>query len=210
MPVDELLEEMKRCGAIVTGHFIGTSGKHLDTYIAKDAIMPHTAFVSRLCRIIAERALSYEPAVVVGPIACGIIISQWTAHHLSALRGTEVLSLFTDEVDKRQVLKRRYDRLADGAKTIVVEDVVNTAKSIGEVVEQVRSAGGDVVHAFSLFNRGVPDEEVARHLGVPYSSLIYYPRKAYDEADMPEWLHAIPVSTEYGHGGEHISGRKDN
>lgn len=210
MPTDELLEAMRRYGAIVPGHFIGTSGKHLDTYFAKDAIMPHTEFVSRLCRAIAEKALPHAPDVVVGPVACGIIISQWTAHHLSALSEREVLSLFTDEVDNRQKLKRKYNRLVSGARVVVVEDVVNTGKSIAEVVEAVKDKGGNIVHAYSLVNRGEPDATVAEQLGVPYESLVYFPRVAYDEGAVPAWLAALPINTEYGHGGEHISGRKDN
>jgi len=210
MPEDELLEEMKRCGAIIKGHFIGTSGKHLDTYVAKDAIMPHTAFVSRFCRMIAERALPHRPDIVVGPVACGIIMSQWTAHHLSELTGREVLSVFTDEVKNHQKLKRKYNRLVEGARVVVVEDVVNTGKSIQEVVEAVKEKGGTIVHAYSLFNRGEPDAVVSKKLGVPYESLVYFPRAAYDESEVPAWLAAIPVNTEYGHGGDHISGRKDN
>lgn len=211
MKSDELLEEMRRYGAVVSGHFIGTSGKHLDTYFAKDAIMPHTAFVSKLCSLIAEKALPLTPDVVVGPVACGIIMSQWTAHHLSVLSGREVLSLFTDEVDHTQKLKRKYNRLVEGARVIVVEDVVNTGKSITEVVEAVKEKGGNIVHAYSLVNRGDgPDAIVAERLGVPYESLVYFPRVAYDEASVPAWLAAIPINTEYGHGGEHISGRKDN
>ncbi|MFQ5541160.1 MAG: phosphoribosyltransferase family protein [Candidatus Paceibacteria bacterium] len=207
---EELLEEMKSYGAIVEGHFIGTSNKHLDTYIAKDAIMPHTAFISRLCKMIAEKALPHEPDIVVGPIACGIIMSQWTAHHLSELCGRNILAVFTDEVESKQKLKRKYNRLVDGARVVVVEDVVNTGASIQEVVDTVSEKGGDIVHAYSLFNRGEPDTVVSKKLGVPYESLIYFPRQAWNEADMPDSLRATPVSVEYGHGGEHISGLKDN
>lgn len=210
MNSDALLEEMRRYGAVISGHFIGTSGKHLDTYLAKDAIMPHTEFISRLCRMIAEKALPLQPDVVVGPIACGIIMSQWTAHHLSALSGREVLSVFTDEVENHQKLKRKYNRLVSGARVVLVEDVVNTGKSILEVVETVKEKGGTIVHAYSLFNRGEPDAVVSERLGVPYESLVYFPRVVYDEGAVPEWLAAIPINTEYGHGGDHISGRKDN
>lgn len=205
----ELLEEIKACGAIVEGHFIGTSGKHLSVYLAKDAVMPHTALVSKICKQFAERVRHLEPTVVVGPTTCGIILSQWTAHHLSN-SGTEVQAVFTDEHNDRQFLKRKYDKIVRGARVVVVEDVVNTGKSIKEVVEEVQRAGGTIVQAVSIFNRGGTDADVSKLLSVPYQSLIQLPLESWSEAEMPEWLRAVPVSVEYGHGSEYLDGRKDN
>lgn len=207
--INELLEEIKACGAIVEGHFIGTSGKHLSTYLAKDAVMPHTALVSKICKQFAERVRGLEPSVVVGPTTCGIILSQWTAHHLSN-GGAKVQSVFTDEHNERQFLKRKYDKIVLGARVVIVEDVVNTGKSIREVVDEVRRAGGTIVQAVSIFNRGNTDAGVAEFLTVPYQSLIQLPLESWGEGEVPDWLRAIPVNTEYGHGSQYLDGRKDN
>ena len=207
---NELLNEIQACGAIVEGHFIGTSGRHLSTYLAKDAVMPHTALVSKICKEFAMRVLALSPTVVVGPTTCGIILSQWTAHHLSVLTGTEVCAIFTDEENDTQFLKRKYDQIVRGARVVIVEDVVNTGKSIGEVVAEVRRVGGEVVQAVSIFNRGESDAQVSSILGVPYQSLIQIPLESYAENEVPEWLTAIPVSVEYGHGSKYLDGRKDN
>lgn len=204
------MDDIKACGAIVLGHFIGTSGRHLSTYLAKDAVMPHTGLVSKICAEFAKRVSNLNPTVVVGPTTCGIILSQWTAHHLSALRGTEVCAVFTDEENDTQFLKRKYDQIVRGARVVIVEDVVNTGKSIGEVVREVRRAGGEVVQAISIFNRGGSDTEASAILGVPYQSLIHIPLESYAEHEVPEWLAAIPVSIEYGHGSKYLDGRKDN
>lgn len=207
---NELLAEIKTCGAIVDGHFIGTSGRHLSTYLAKDAVMPHTALVSKICKEFALRVLDLSPTVVVGPTTCGIILSQWTAHHLHTRTGTEVLAVFTDEENDTQFLKRKYDQLVRDARVVIVEDVVNTGKSIGEVVSEVRRVGGEVVQAISIFNRGESDDSVSSILGVPYQSLIHMPLESYADDEVPEWLSAIPISVEYGHGCKYLDGRKDN
>ena len=207
---DDLLNDIKACGAIVEGHFIGTSGRHLSTYLAKDAVMPHTKIVSKICNEFAQTVADRAPTVVVGPTTCGIILSQWTAHHLSNLLGTHVRAVFTDEHDDMQYLKRKYDKIVHGARVVVVEDVVNTGKSIQEVIEEVQRAGGEVVLALSIFNRNQSDEHVAQILGVPYQSLIHMPLESYTEDEVPEWLRAVPVSVDYGHGSEYLDGRKDN
>ena len=207
---NELLAEIKACGAIVEGHFIGTSGRHLSTYLAKDAVMPHTALVSKICKEFALRVVGLSPTVVVGPTTCGIILSQWTAHHLRALADTEVLAVFTDEENDTQFLKRKYDQIVRGARVVIVEDVVNTGKSIGEVVAEVRRVDGQVVQAISIFNRGESDAHVSAILGVPYQSLIQIPLESYGESEVPAWLSAVPISVEYGHGSKYLDGRKDN
>lgn len=208
--MDELRNILENCGALHRGHFIGTSGRHLATYLAKDAIMPHTAVVSKVCDAFSSIAERYTPDAVVGPTTCGIILSQWTAHHLSEKMGHEVLSLFTDEEHDQQFLKRRYDALVNGKRVVVVEDVVNTGKSIKEVIDEVERFGGRVVLALSMFNRNESDEKVSEILGVPYQSLLHIPLESWAEGEVPEWLSAIPVSTTYGHGSQYLDGRKDN
>jgi hypothetical protein len=74
----------------------------------------------------------------------------------------------------------------------------------------VKRVGGTVVQAVSIFNRGGTDEEISKVLGVPYQSLIQMPLESYAEGEVPEWLKAIPINEEYGHGTQYLDGRKDN
>jgi orotate phosphoribosyltransferase len=51
---DDVIQILKDSGAILEGHFIGVSGRHLPMYINKDAWLLHTGLVSKVCRMLAE------------------------------------------------------------------------------------------------------------------------------------------------------------
>lgn len=203
---EEVIQILKEVGAVSEGHFIGTSGKHLSVYINKNKILLHTALTSRLCRLLAEDAVALSPDVVVAPATGGIALSQWTAHHLSELLSRDVLSVYTEKNanGEQSLEKRGYDAAIKGKNVLVVEDIVNTGKSIGEVVRVVQAAGGNVLSAFALVNRNKTDEEIAALIGSDFHSLALMPLESYEEGAVPEWLTKIPINTELGHGAKYI------
>src|SRR3989338_4540426 len=95
---NEILDILKKVGAfMINGHFVGTSGIHIDTYVNKDALYVHTRETSRVCELIAEKIRDFDIDAVVGPALGGIILSQWTAHHLSKIKGKEILAIYTEK-----------------------------------------------------------------------------------------------------------------
>lgn len=151
-----ILEFFGKVGAVITdSHIVYTSGKHGSTYVNKDAIYPHTRATSYLCLAIAEQFVADDVEVVVAPAIGCIILSQWTAHHLSELNNHEVLGVYAekevvaipDSEDKRRkcyaetgnfVIKRGYDKLIAGKRVLVVDDVLTTGGSAKKVVEATR------------------------------------------------------------------------
>jgi len=204
-----LLDILQRLGAVLTNdHFVYTSGKHGEVYINKDALYPHTRETSQVGRMLAELILanSLQPEVVVGPALGGIILSQWTAYHLSELLGKEVLSVYTEKDDqKNQVFTRNYDQLVAGKKVVVVEDIVTTAGSLKKTLESVRQAQGLVEAAVVMVNRNpeVTDELV----GTKFLALANLPAEAWDESEMPDWLRARPINTKVGHGKKYLQSK---
>ena len=93
----EVLQVLQDVGAFRAGHFVFTSGLHASTYINKDAIYPHVKQVSALCLEMAKRFEKENIDAVVGPAVGAVILSTWTAHHLSELLGREIWGVYADK-----------------------------------------------------------------------------------------------------------------
>lgn len=205
MTGDEVLGVFKKTGGYITdSHIVYTSGKHGSAYLNKDAIYPHTKEISLLCREIADRFKDKNVDVVAAPALGGIILSQWTAHHLSELTGKEVLGVYTEKTpDKNQIFTRGYDALVKGKRVLIVEDITTTGGSVMKVAASVKGAGGEVVSLCVLANRN-PDEINEKALGIPYTALAEIRMQAWDEADCPLCKKGVPVNTTVGKGREYL------
>lgn len=192
-------------GALIpNGHFVGTSGRHMDTYINKDALFPHTKQASKVGRLFAERFKDTGIDVVVAPALGGIILSQWTAYHLSELTGREVLGIYTEKTpEKDQVFTRGYDRYVKGKKVLIIEDLTTTGGSVMKVIQSVKNAGGIAVEACVMVNKD-PEQVNATTLGIPFSSLGEYPVPSYVPEECPLCKSGVPVNTTVGHGKKFV------
>lgn len=215
MTGEEILAIFKKTGGYITGsHIVYTSGKHGEAYLNKDAIYPHTKEISKICREIAERFKDKDVDVVASPALGGIILSQWTSHHLTDLTGKEVLALYTEKVSdenlpggNNQVFKRGYDKLLKGKKVLVVEDITTTGGSVKKVIESVRKAGGEVVAVCVLVNRD-PDNINSQTIGAPFFPLAEIKMQAWEEADCPLCQKNVPINTTVGKGREYLAQKK--
>lgn len=185
---------------ITDSHVVYTSGKHGRAYVNKDAVYPSTARVAELCRFLAEVAAPHRPEIVCGPAMGGIILAQWTGHHLG------VPAVYAEKAPEGgMALRRGYDKLVAGKRVLVVEDVLNTGGSIKDAIAAVRAAGGDVVVAAALVNRG---GITAADLGVPVLvTLLDVDLEAWDAAACPLCRDRVPVNTDVGKGREFLAKR---
>jgi orotate phosphoribosyltransferase len=217
MTQEEVIELLERHGAIIrNSHLVYTSGRHGSTYINKDAIYPHTGAVSKLCEelasiavgldveVVAAPAVGLDVEVVAAPAVGGVILSQWTAHHL----GCGTLSVYAERGEGVGFeLRRGYDRLVRGRRVLVVEDVVTTGGSLGAVIRAVADAGGDVVRVAAMVNRGgVTARDVGSQTGL--LSLATVDMESYAAADCPLCRAGVPINVEVGKGREFLA-RKD-
>jgi len=203
--MNEVINILKKTGAVLEdGHFVGASGLHFDLYITKDALLPHTEDVSAICKLYAEKYKDADVDVVVGPALGGIIISQWVAHHLSILKGKEVLSVYTEKTkDSDQVFTRGNEVYIKGKKILVVEDVVTTGGSVMKVVKSVQNAGGDIVGLCVMVNKD-PENINSETFGVPFVALSELKVTTYTAEECPLCKNGIPVNTTVGHGKKFV------
>ncbi len=208
MNQDDALQILQDVGAFRAGHFVFTSGLHASTYINKDAIYPHVRQVSRLCEAMAEKFKDEHVEVVLGPAYGAIILSTWTAHHLMQMLGKDVWGVYADKSgEKGLVIRRGYDKLIAGKRTLVVEDLTTTGGSIRKVVEAARAAGAEVVGAIAIANRGGVTREQA---GNPprLEALVDLALDQWTEERCLLCQRGIPVNTDVGHGADFVKKKR--
>ena len=194
------IDIFKSVGAVITdGHFVGTSGLHFDTYVNKDFLYPHTKETSDIGRIFAEKYKDKNIEVVVGPALGGIILSQWTAYHLSKIYGTEVLAVYTEKSEGGgQIFTRGYENFVQGKRVLVVEDIVTTGGSLLKTAQAVKDAKGNLVATCAMVSKN--KDLNSDTLGTPFDFLSSLYVDTYDEKDCPLCKAGVPVNTKIGHG----------
>jgi len=202
------LNVLEKLGAVITGsHIVYTSGKHGTAYMNKDAIYPHTILTSDLCLTIAEQFKKDDIEVVIAPAIGGVIMSQWTAHHLAKITGREVLAVYAEKAKQNGedifVIKRGYDKLMKDKNILVVEDVLTTGGSVKKVIEATRIVGGNVIGLGVLCNRG---GVTPKDVGDPPKMITLVDVKfdAWDEADCPLCKQYVAINTDVGKGREFL------
>lgn len=182
--MDKTIELLKKSDALLEGHFLLSSGKHSDRYIQCAKLIQHPEYCEEVSKIIAEKLKEADIDVdlCVGPAMGGVIIS----YELAKAIGTK--AIFTERVDNDMTLRRGFE-IPEGAKVIIVEDVITTGKSSFETVEVIRSYGADVVALTSIVNRSNKDEIN----GLPIISATKIDVNTYDADDLPDHLKDTPA-----------------
>ncbi|PMP84611.1 MAG: orotate phosphoribosyltransferase [Thermodesulfobium narugense] len=195
---NEILTLLREHNAIVYGHFLYTSGKHGEVYINKDAIYIKPKVVSELCLKMSIMVRDIDFEVVCAPTIGGVILSQWIAYHSSNLKNTEILSVFSEEVNGKRVLKRGYDKVVENKKILVVDDILTTGSSIKKVISAVKDCKGIIQGSVCLVNRGKVN---ASDIDSPFlSSLLNIDFKSYEPEECPLCKRNIPINTDLGKG----------
>ena len=186
---NNVIDILKQDKAIITdSHFVYTSGYHGSVYINKDAIYPYTKKASLIGKMMADKYKDKKIDVVAGPALGGIVLSQWTAYHISKINKKNVLGIYTEkDPDKNQLFKRGYDKLIKEKKVLVVEDLTTTGGSVRKVVDSVENAGGDVVGVCVMVNRD-PKKVNSAIVGAPFTCLGILKAKAYKDLNLDKMI----------------------
>lgn len=204
-----ILNILKKTGAlIINDHFVLTSGKHSSVYINKDAIYPHTKASSMIGRLFAEKFKHLDVDVVAAPALGGIILSQWTAYHLSKIKNKEIYGVYTEKtLEKNQIFTRGYESFVNGKNVLVVEDLTTTGGSVKKVVDSVRNHGGKVLAVGVMLNRD-PKNVNKKSIGAPFLALRNMFVESYEASQCPLCKKKMPINTSVGHGKQFIQQQK--
>jgi orotate phosphoribosyltransferase len=148
MTDEQMLEALEEAKALRTGHFVLTSGRHSDRYVQCARVLEDPALTTRLARAIVERLPEGEKFdLVAAPAVGGLIIGFAVAQAMG------VNFIFSEREMGKMVFRRSF-QVPEGARVLVVEDVVTTGGSVKEVIDLVRGSGGVVGGVASLIDRG--------------------------------------------------------
>jgi orotate phosphoribosyltransferase len=178
------LADFESTGALLTGHFRLSSGLHSDRYLQCARLLMWPARAEAAGRELAEELSAFAPDLVVSPALGGLLIGHETARALSKR------FLFVERVDGSFALRRGF-AIAPGERVVLVEDVFTTGKSTRETAAAVEAAGGTVVGAGSIVDRGLP----AGALPVPWKSLLALDAPAWAADACPLCAKGLPLDT---------------
>ncbi len=146
MKESQVLELFKKEDALLTGHFLLSSGLHSPNYMQCALILQKPWVAEKVCQEIAKLVKHLKPQVVIGPALGGMIVSYEMG------RALKIRSIFAERVDGSFVLRRGFS-LKKNERVLVVEDVVTTGKSTYEVVELVERLGAKVAGIAAIVDR---------------------------------------------------------
>jgi orotate phosphoribosyltransferase len=179
----EVLDTFRGADAILEGHFILSSGLRSPVFLQKARVFMYPEKTERLCRALAakiEAAGLGAIDFVISPAVGGIVPGYETARQLG------VRAMWVEREDGEFRL-RRFE-LPEGARVLVVEDIVTTGLSIREAIDAIRKLGAEVVAAACLIDRSAGEADI----GVPLVALANYKVPAYPADALPPELAAIP------------------
>lgn len=183
----DLREALERRGALLTGHFRLSSGRHSDHFIQKFRILEDPTMLEPVARAIAQRFQPLAPTVVVGAAVGGILVAYEVARQL----GTK--AIFVEKENGVPTLRRGF-ALGPGDRALVVEDVLTTGLSVRETIEVAQRAGATIVGVGVIVAR--PSTPLGANFpgtSMPVYALLDLPLQSYDETECPQCLAGEPI-----------------
>jgi orotate phosphoribosyltransferase len=182
MTRDELLDLVRRSGALLDGHFRLTSGLHSSGYLQCALVLQHPESAGSLGAAIAERTRDLRATAVLSPALGGIVIGQEVGRALG------VRALFAERQDGQLTLRRGF-ALSERDRVLVIEDVLTTGGSTKETMEVAKAAGAQVVGAASIVDRSGGKVQ----FDVPYAALLDVALPTYEPDKCPLCSQGLPV-----------------
>jgi orotate phosphoribosyltransferase len=185
MTEDEILSEFRAADALLSGHFLLSSGRHSSHYLQCARVLMDPNQAGRLAVALIQklpRDLRAAIDVVISPAMGGVIIG----HEVG--RALEKPAMFVERPSGRFELRRGFS-IEPGAKVLLVEDVVTTGLSSREAIAAIAAEGGEVIGACALVDRSTGTAD----LGVPFFTLVQLNFPTYAANELPAELAAIPA-----------------
>ena len=184
MTEDEVLDEFRAADALLEGHFILSSGRHSPVFLQKMRVFQYPERTERLCRSLAAKIADRFGKVdlIVSPAMGGIIPGYETGRALGCP------AVFVEREDGEFRLRRGF-RIPDGARIVMVEDIVTTGLSSRECIAAIRRHPGNLLGAACLIDRSNGRADI----GIPLVALVTMDVPDYAPDALPPELAELPA-----------------
>jgi orotate phosphoribosyltransferase len=149
MTPNQVLKEFRAAGALLSGHFLLTSGLHSDTFLQKALVFQDPVRTAKLMRALAKKVkeeIKTPFTAIVSPAVGGIVPGYELARQL------KLRAIYVEREGGKFQLRRGFE-LKKGERVLMVEDIVTTGLSSRECLDAIREAGGKPVAAACLIDR---------------------------------------------------------
>jgi orotate phosphoribosyltransferase len=143
---ENVIDEFKKTGALLEGHFQLSSGLHSTVYLQCALVLQFPEKAEMFGRAIAQQFANAGIQLVASPAIGGIVIGHEVARALGAR------FIWTEREAGEMTLRRGFT-VSPGEGTLVVEDVITTGGSTRDTIEALQRAGANVVAAASIIDR---------------------------------------------------------
>jgi orotate phosphoribosyltransferase len=189
MNPDEANALLERTGAVLSGHFELTSGRHSDLYVEKARLLERPDVTMTLAHEIAGWYKGEGLEAVIAP-AVGAITLGFAVALAAGCR-----SVFAEREGGRMTLRRGF-ALLPGWRTLVVEDVVTTGRSAMEVRHLVEHHGAEPVGVAALVDRSTTP------LPFVLRAVVRVDATSWERTDCPMCRKGVPLDAR---GSRHLS-----
>lgn len=166
---------LQETGAVQSGHFLLSSGRHSGRYIQCAKVLENPANAEALGAALARRLPNGIDRVASPPLG-GILIGYEVA------RGLGRPFLFPERGPDGRFQLRRGFTLQAGERICIVEDVVTTGRTTRELIDLVRGFGAEPVSLAAIVDRS--ETHVVEGMGIHALVRLGIPTYTFSECPM--------------------------
>ncbi len=181
------LNILKKTNALLEGHFILSSGLHSSKYIQCAKLLSYPHLADKICKSLANQIKKKFKKIdlILSPAIGGIVIG----YEIGKLLKKE--TIFCERVKGKFTLRRGFS-INNGARVLIIEDVITTGKSSLECVKLVKKAHAKLLGFASIINRSSKKSlkiktKIVSHLKIDVP--------VYSSNQLPDTLKYVPITT---------------
>ena len=181
------LNILKKTNALLEGHFILSSGLHSSKYIQCAKLLSHPHLADKICKSLANQIKKKFKKIdlILSPAIGGIVIG----YEIGKLLKKE--TIFCERVKGKFTLRRGFS-INNGARVLIIEDVITTGKSSLECVKLIKKANAKLLGFASIINRSSKKSlkiktKIVSHLKIDVP--------VYSSNQLPDTLKSVPITT---------------